>query len=81
MVQKPRNGLFKTCTNLCFLADDYVNIYFHPWEFVNLKDWKIPIIFKRNTGKKLYEMLENYIEWLIHKKVEFITLNESSKGY
>lgn len=66
----------KICTNLCFLTDSYVNIYFHPWEFVSLTNWKIPTIIKRNTGKIIYNKLDKYISWLIRKRVNFITLNE-----
>lgn len=47
----------KTCTRLCFLTDSYVNIYFHPWEFVSLEERDIPLVFKRNTGKPLYDKL------------------------
>ena len=71
----------KTCTRLCLLTDPYVNIYFHPWEFVSLSEWDIPLMFKRNTGKAVYNKLDKYISWLIHKKVRFVTLNDLLKKF
>lgn len=71
----------KMCTKLCFLTDPYANIYFHSWEFMPLTNWDVPSIFKRNTGKIVYNKLDKYICWLIHKKVKFLTLNELSKKF
>lgn len=69
----------KICTNLCSLTDTYGNIYFHPWEFISLKNQEIPKIFKKNTGKKMIIMLDKYIRWLKKKRVNFVTLDELSK--
>ncbi len=44
--------------------NDYVVFYFHPWELVNLpKDKGISWSYRRNSGKKMYEMLEKYIRF------------------
>jgi len=66
----------KTCTNLCYLTDKHVNIYFHPWEFTDIKNYKIPLIMKYKTGKPLINKLDKYLSWLKRKKVKFITLKE-----
>lgn len=72
----------KFSTELCFLTDSYVNIYFHPWEFIPLKKWGIPLMFKRNTGNVLYRRLGAYIKWLLYKKkVKFVTLNELAEKF
>lgn len=70
----------KMCTRLCFLTDSYVSIYFHPWEFVSLSEFDIPLVFKRNTGKMLYYKLEKYVNWLANKNVKLITLSELIKS-
>ncbi|MFL5739885.1 MAG: polysaccharide deacetylase family protein [Flavisolibacter sp.] len=42
--------------------DGYVCLYFHPWEFINLKKYHIPQYTKRWSGKKL----ENRLRKLVH---------------
>lgn len=71
----------KVCTSLCLSIDGYVNIYFHPWEFVELNAWKIPNIFVRNTGKAMSNKLDNYLNWLAHKDVSFLTLEKLVKRF
>jgi hypothetical protein len=34
-----------------------VCLYFHPWEFIDLKDYNIPAYTKRLAGEKLQERL------------------------
>ena len=50
-------GYAKICTRLSLIGSDYVNIYFHPWEFVNLEKLKysdrLPKLIIRNTGEIL----------------------------
>jgi len=41
--------------------DGYVCLYFHPWEFINLKDYKIPFYAKRLAGYRLQIRLEKLI--------------------
>jgi len=57
----------KFCTRLCVLDQPYVNIYLHPWEFVDLskhKDCsKLPLIIKRGTGGKMGAIVDDYIRW------------------
>lgn len=69
----------KACTRMCFLTDPYVNIYFHPWEFISLGGYNIPPVFKRNTGESIYRNLKKYVMWLKGKGVRFITMDEISK--
>jgi len=74
-------GYAKVCTNFCFMTDDYLNTYFHPWEFVSLKDFDIPLLIKRNTGIKIYKDLNEYIRWLLKKNVRFLTFKEVFDDY
>jgi len=66
----------KICTKLCLLDQNYINIYFHSWEFNNLNRQNISYFFKRNSGIKLEKSLNKYIRWCISNKFEFITLKE-----
>ncbi len=59
----------KCCTVLNTATSDFTLLYFHPWEFADLKKqewgcrgflWNLTI---RNTGKAMEQKLENYIIW------------------
>ncbi|MBU2420918.1 MAG: polysaccharide deacetylase family protein, partial [Nanoarchaeota archaeon] len=43
----------KTCSNLVLFDVNYLNLIFHPWEFISLKKFDIPFGVKNNTGKKM----------------------------
>ncbi|MEK6856933.1 MAG: polysaccharide deacetylase family protein [Nanoarchaeota archaeon] len=51
---------------------NYVCLVFHPWEFVNLETMNLPKLIKRNTGEKLIEKLQRYID--IYRKCDFSTI-------
>lgn len=57
----------KFCTKLCVLDQRYINIYLHPWEFVDLSKYKagsqLPLLIRRDTGKKMVKMVGDYIKW------------------
>lgn len=58
--------------------DGYVCLYFHPWEFVNLDNYKIPAYTKRLAGERLQERLEKLI---VHLKPygDFISMEKYIK--
>ncbi len=61
--------------------DNYLNIYFHPWEFVNLRDkekFGLPFYITNRSGKKLLNNLEKFIVWG-QKRAEFTTFQEFIK--
>jgi hypothetical protein len=59
----------KMCTRMCILDQPYVNIYMHPWEFIDLSKRddlsELPVLIKRNTGGKMERMVGGYIKWCI----------------
>lgn len=63
------------CTKLCMLDQDYVSVYFHPWEFADLCNYDMPESFRRNTGDKLVEMMGKYIRWC-KQSMEFKTMGD-----
>jgi len=55
--------------------DHYVNLYFHPWEFIDTTDkekFGLPFYISDN-GIKMNEKLKNYIDWGLSKGYEFCT--------
>jgi uncharacterized protein (DUF3820 family) len=56
----------KFCTSWVFLTQEYVNIYFHSWEFADIMHnfaCSLPYGITRNTGRKMIKFLENYLIW------------------
>ncbi|MEW6063421.1 MAG: polysaccharide deacetylase family protein [Nanoarchaeota archaeon] len=76
-------GYGKLCTKLCFLMDDYVNLLFHPWEFVDVSKLKKLGLAVRGTGNRLVSILDDYIIWAKRNKYKFNTINNHliNKGF
>lgn len=66
----------KACTSLASLNSSFINLYLHPWEFVNLQEYDIPLIIKRSTGRNMEKMLEDYIEWCTKNGFKFSTIGD-----
>lgn len=56
--------LVRSASKRCLSHDGYLNIFFHPWEFVNLADWNLPGYAKRHSGQAMLDRLAGYVEWL-----------------
>lgn len=65
----------------CFLAkwtcqkDGYLNVYFHPWEFMPIgskRKYNFPGYVNRNTGQKMTERLEQFILWAQKQNYPFV---------
>ena len=71
-------GYAKLGTRACLLNQDYVNLVFHPWEFIRLEELNLnlPKIITRNTGDRLENMLEKYVNWCKDKGFKIKTLKE-----
>jgi hypothetical protein len=65
----------KLVTLFCIKNPGFVNLFFHPWEFNDLSNFRIPFYIKKNSGDKLLRMLEKYIFWCKKKKYQFSTIN------
>jgi len=57
----------------------FANLYFHPWEFNNLRKFKIPRYIKRNSGPKTIVLLNKYVNWCKKKNYQFKTFSEFLK--
>lgn len=58
--------------------DKYLHLYFHPWEFADIKSFKIPTYLKRQDGDVLTAKLEKVLVYL-KKLGRFITISEFLK--
>lgn len=61
--------------------DHYLNIYFHPWEFAEIKnpEFKLPGFTVKNTGNEMVERFDNFVGWLKSKNYKFGTFQEFQK--
>lgn len=59
-------SIIKLATKQIIRKDKFVNFYFHPWEFTNIKDKKklnLPSYISRLSGEKMINKLEKFIVW------------------
>jgi peptidoglycan/xylan/chitin deacetylase (PgdA/CDA1 family) len=56
--------------------DEYLNVYCHPWEFVDLKHYQLPWYMQRNSGNALATRLEILIEYFKKRGVQFGCLHQ-----
>jgi peptidoglycan/xylan/chitin deacetylase (PgdA/CDA1 family) len=71
--------LYKWLCNWTLKTDKYLNIYFHPWEFTDLKDYEkfgFPNYVSKNSGIEMIERFENLLQWQQRKNFKFIVFKE-----
>jgi peptidoglycan/xylan/chitin deacetylase (PgdA/CDA1 family) len=59
--------------------DDYLLLYFHPWEFVPLREhpeYHVPRYISRNTGDKMLEKLNHFILYFKSIDVDFLRITD-----
>lgn len=59
-------------------CDKYLNVFYHTWEFADLKSYGLPAFIRRYDGMVLAERLERYLIWL-KSRGRFVTLGEFSR--
>lgn len=71
-------GVYKKLASDVLRKDKYLNIYFHPWEFSDIKDeaFNLPGFTTKNTGKDMVERFDELIRWLKSKNHTFGTFQE-----
>lgn len=74
-------SFYKKLASDTLKKDRYLNIYFHPWEFAEIKDedFKLPGFTVKNSGQDMVERFEEFISWLKNKKCNFGTFQEFQK--
>jgi peptidoglycan/xylan/chitin deacetylase (PgdA/CDA1 family) len=59
--------------------DNYLNLYFHPWEFTDLNDKKrfgFPAYVSKNTGKLMQQRIEIFISHQLKMDLKFGTFSQ-----
>jgi peptidoglycan/xylan/chitin deacetylase (PgdA/CDA1 family) len=71
--------LYQFLCKITLKKDKYLNLYFHPWEFTDLKDQErfgFPNYVSKNSGKDMIERMDKLISWMVKNKYSFYTTKE-----
>ncbi len=62
--------------------DHYLNIYFHPWEFAEIKEekFKLPGFTTKNSGEEMIKRFDEFLSWLKKSGCQFGTFQEFQKS-
>ncbi|MBC7557647.1 MAG: polysaccharide deacetylase family protein [Chryseobacterium sp.] len=71
-------NVYKLLSKIALKKDGYLNLYFHPWEFSDIKnpEFKLPNFTTKNTGNIMLERFDNYLKWLNDSGETFLTIHE-----
>jgi peptidoglycan/xylan/chitin deacetylase (PgdA/CDA1 family) len=59
--------------------DDYLALYFHPWEFYPLykhPEYGVPHYISRHTGEKMFRTLSGLLQYCAERKIKSSTFSE-----
>jgi hypothetical protein len=65
--------------NKTYRQDGYLNIYFHPWEFTDLRDktrFGFPGYVSKNSGSQMSEHMDQLIAGFKQQKRTFATITQ-----
>jgi peptidoglycan/xylan/chitin deacetylase (PgdA/CDA1 family) len=71
-------ALYKYLALKAHRKDGYINVYFHPWEFTDLKNkekFGFPSYVSKNSGEKMTQRFDQFLKDFIDLKLEFNTLS------
>lgn len=74
-------GIYKKIAADTLKKDRYLNIYFHPWEFAEIKktEFKLPGFTVKNSGDEMVQRFDDFLGWLKNKNHSFGTFQEFYK--
>lgn len=65
----------KSAAGATLRADGAINLYAHPWEFADLRAYRLPWYVKRPDGVRLVERYRRYLSWL-KRRATFVTFGD-----
>jgi hypothetical protein len=69
---------FKSLMLRTLKNDGFLSLYFHPWEFVEIKTYRLPWFISRMSGNDMLERL-NYTIRILKSEADFITMYDFCK--
>lgn len=72
--------LYRKLCKSTYSKDEYLNIYFHPWEFIPLQNkYNFPGYVSKNSGDKMTSRLDSLITWMKSQNYDFGTFKDFIK--
>lgn len=71
-------SVYRYLANRAIKKDGYLNIYFHPWEFMDItkKAYALPSYTSVNTGDKMVQRFDEFVQWLKQNQYRFGTFKD-----
>jgi peptidoglycan/xylan/chitin deacetylase (PgdA/CDA1 family) len=60
--------------------DGFLSLYFHPWEFTDIRAYGLPAYISRHSGDEMLQRLDETIK-LLKNEAEFTSMNAFAKSY
>lgn len=60
-------ALVRAASAACLRRDGYLSLYWHPWEFLDLRDSGLPRYMRRPDGEAMCRRLAGYVRWLLRR--------------
>ncbi len=73
-------SMIQLATKFTLETDSYLNIYFHPWEFTDISQFKLPGYVKKHSGSKMIDKLEKYLN-VLKTQGRFISISEFKQNF
>ncbi|HTF20252.1 MAG TPA: polysaccharide deacetylase family protein [Chryseolinea sp.] len=73
----PLSVYLQACTNT-MNQDNYLNLYFHPWEFTDLSSPRLgmPWYVRRNSGESMRQRFDKLLGWMKSRGYAFSTVSD-----
>ncbi len=68
-------SLYQAASAWTLQVDQYLSLYFHPWEFTDISHFAVPGYIKHRSGQSMLRRLKRYLIWL-KQQADFITYAE-----
>lgn len=74
-------SFYKKLASDVLKKDQYLNVYFHPWEFAEIKDeaFRLPGFTVKNSGEDMVQRFDHFLSWLKSENHTFGTFQEFQK--
>lgn len=72
--------VIKAASDATLRVDHYLNIFYHPWEFTDLRSYRLPGIVRRIDGQRMVDRLADYLVWL-RRRASFETLGRFEERF
>jgi peptidoglycan/xylan/chitin deacetylase (PgdA/CDA1 family) len=72
--------LYRCLCNSVIRRDKFLHLYFHPWEFAQTDQYKIPWYIRKPNGDRYAKKFEELLNYL-KRKGEFVTVSEFLSSY